>query len=374
MAATEQLTQSFERVEPLTVGLEEEVMLLDPGTLQLSAVAERVLSRLGDDVRFTAELPASQLEIRTAPAGSAVEAGRALGEARKQLAAACGDDVLPAAAGVHPFSPAEGELNHASKYDYLHGYYRWAAPRQLVSSLQVHVAVGGAERTLAVYNALRGFLPEIAALAANAPIYEGVDTGLASIRPLICGMLPRQGVPPALRSWEQFAEELSWGMQGAGFPNQSSWWWELRPHPGFGTLEVRVPDAQTRLPDAGAVAGFVQALVATIVDRYEAGEPLPAAPRWRIEENRWAALRFGVDGQFVSLRAGRRMSIRERLLELIEHVTPAAERLGLGGLLESIVALAEANGAVRQREIFGSAGAAGVAQWLAASFDGEPES
>lgn len=364
----EEVEQSFELVEPLTVGLEEEVMLLEPETLELWPEAARVLSRLGEDSRFTSELPASQVELRTAPEPVASRAVAALADARRDLLAACQGEARPAAAGVHPFSPAAGRLNGGPRYEDLHRYHQWAAERQLVSSLQVHVAIGGADRTLAVYNALRCYLPEIAALAANAPIYEGVDTGLASIRPLICTTLPRQGVPPRLPSWEWFARELDWGIHADRFGDPSSWWWELRPHIRFGTLEVRIPDAQTRLSDVAGVAGFVQALIAWIMDQYEAGEQLLDAPTWRIAENRWAALRFGCDGQMVSLRSGQQGATRDRLWQLIERVTPAAMRLGSADLLDQTRALTSANGSARQRQIFGEAGAFGLAEWLAHGF------
>jgi carboxylate-amine ligase len=368
LPAAAEIREALERVEPVSVGLEEEVMMLEPETLELWPEAARVLARLGGDARFTSELPASQVELRTAPARAASQAVAALADARLDLIRACQDDARPAASGVHPFSPAGGKLNRGPRYDDLHQYHRWAAERQLVSSLQVHVAVGGADRTLAVYNALRCYLPEIGALAANAPIYEGVDTGLASVRPLICTTLPRQGLPPRLPSWEWFAGELEWGSRADRFSDPASWWWELRPHIRYGTLEVRIPDAQTRLTDVAGVAGFVQALVAWLIDQYEAGEQLLDAPTWRIAENRWAALRFGAEGHLADLRSGQPASTRDRLFELIETVTPAATRLGIADLLDLTRALATTGGSARQRQIFGELGGFGLAEWLTRAF------
>ena len=144
-------------------------------------------------------------------------------------------------------------------------------------ALQVHVAIGDADTTLAVYNALRGYLPELAALTANAPFYAGRDTGFASVRPLIGTMLPRQGVPPQIPSWAEYAEMLRW----TGDPK--SWWFELRPHLSFGTLELRVCDTQTTIGEAAAVAAYVHALVAWLREREDLGSP----QSWRIAENRW---------------------------------------------------------------------------------------
>ena len=138
--------------------------------------------------------------------------------------------------------------------------------------LHVHVAIRGADRALAVYNALRSHLPELAALAANAPFYEGRDSGLASVRSRISGLLPRQGVPPALPSWDAYEEALRW----CAFDDPRQWWWELRLHPVFGTVEVRVPDTQTTVADTAAVGAVVHALVTQ-----PGGPPRRAARRCR---------------------------------------------------------------------------------------------
>src|SRR5207302_7619401 len=132
------------------------------------------------------------------------------------------------------------ELNRLERYERTIREYGVRAQRQLVCALQVHVSVGDADGALAVYNAARSYLPLLAALAANAPFYEGHDTGLASVRPKLAELLPRQGVPPAIASWEAYAGALSWGAGTGAFPDPGMWWWELRPHPQFGTLEFRV--------------------------------------------------------------------------------------------------------------------------------------
>ncbi len=363
-----QLEAVFESPEPLTVGVEEEVMLLDPQTFDLWPGAGELLGRLQGDPRFKPELPASQLEILTTPTSSAEEALASLAAGRQDLVNAASGQARPAAAGVHPFSPAMGELNSSERYGRIRDEYGGIARRQLVAALQVHVSIGGAERTLRVYNALRGHLPEIAALAANAPIYEGRDTGLASVRPKIAELLPRQGMPPAIESWAAFAGELRWGAVAGVVAEPRLWWWELRPHAEFGTLEVRVPDAQTSLADAGGVVGFVHCLAAWLCERHDAGEELGAAPTWRIEENRWSAARYGVAGRMADLQTGGTVPTRERLLALMDELEPVSRRLGSTALLDSARRLAEENGASRQRETFESAGAVGLAAWLADRF------
>jgi carboxylate-amine ligase len=368
LPTAEGLRARFDAVTPLTVGLEEEVMLLDPETLDLAPLVAPLLQCLDGDARFKRELPAAQVEIATVPAPGARDALAQLAAARVTLARASAGLARPAVAGVHPFAAAEGELNEDERYEAMRRRYATIAERQLVASLQVHVAVGGAARTLAVHNALRCHLPELAALAANAPFHDGRDTGLASVRPTIAGALPRQGVPPAIESWERFAAELRWGAAAGGVVEPGLWWWELRPHPTFGTLELRVPDAQTTLAEAAGVVAFAHALVALLSERFDAGEPLPSAPTWRIEENRWAALRHGVDGAMADLRTGEPAPTRERLGALLDELEPVAARLGEGSLLAHARALVERNGALRQREVAEGGDLRGLAAWMAERF------
>ncbi len=374
-----ELRAAFDAPQPLTVGLEEEAMLLDPATLDLAPVAEEIVDGVAPPdmtgppslaaVAVAApvaagaklELPASQVELVTAPASTVADAIEALAEGRTALAAAARDVALPAVAGTHPFAAPLGVLNRGPRYDAILAEYGDAARAQLVCSLQVHVAVGGAERALAVYNALRGHLPELAALAANAPLHAGRDTGCASVRPLIATLLPRQGVPPALESWAAFASALRW----AGLPDARTWWWELRPHPAFGTLELRVPDAQTTLEDAAGVAAFAHALVGRLAERHDDGERLGAPETWRIAENRWVALRHGLEGTFTDLRTGARLPVRDVLRARLDDLAPVAGRLGCAAELAGVEALIEANGAIRQRAVAAHRGPAGVARWLA---------
>jgi len=359
------LRATFDAPAPLTVGLEEEVFLLDPRTLDLAPRAAEVVDALGEGSGVKLELPAAQLEVATAPAPDVPTAIAELTAGRARLAAA---GVRCLAAGVHPFAAPEGRLNRGERYEALEREYGSVIRRQLVSGLQVHVALGDAELALAVYNALRAHLPELAALAANAPFHGGRDTGLASVRPTICELLPRQGVPPAFPSWEAFAEALRWGGAAGALPGGHRWWWELRPHPRFGTLELRVPDAQVTVADAAAVAAVAHALVARLAARARAGELPPPAPTWRIEENRWSALRHGVEGTLADLETGEARPARERLHALLDELGESAQALGCAAELEAARGLVEANGALRQRAVAAERGVRGLTAWLAEAF------
>jgi carboxylate-amine ligase len=366
----DRLAQRFDAVEPFTVGIEEEVMLLDPETLELADVAPALVSALAD--RRPApklELPASQVELVSAPRRTVAEAISDVADGRRALLAACSGVARPAAAGAHPFSPAEGGLNQGPRYARVAAEYGWSARRQRVCALQVHVAIGGAERTLAVYNGLRAELPALAALAANAPAHEGRDSGLASIRPLLARLLPRQGTPPPLASWDELAGDLDWGATTGRVPEPASWWWDLRPHLGYGTLELRVPDAQTTLGEAAAVAAVAHGLAVELAERHDAGERFAAPPTWRIDENRWVAARHGLDGAFADPLTGAVVPVREHLERLVDRIAPVGARIGAEGPLTSARALIRSNGALAQRAVLAERGPRELATWLADRFD-----
>lgn len=387
----------FDAPAPLTVGFEEELMLLDPETLDLAPRARELLAEAqapaapaeGDaptrgsaepvtdpapprDGRFKLEMPAAQLEIASPALRDAADAAAFLTTARRDLAEAAERTGLRlAAAGVHPFAEEEGELNAGERYKRVAGEYGAFARRQLVFGLQVHVAVRPADAALAVYNGIRNHLPELLALAANAPVYRSRDTGLATIRPKLCELLPRQGVPPALRSWDEYAQALRWGATAGTFREPAIWWWELRPHLSFGTLELRVPDAQRTVEEAAAVVATVHALAAHLAERHAQGDRLPdPAPTWRIQENRWQALRHGLDGTLADLETGTPAPTRDRLHALLDQLAPTAAQQGTGEHLNAARDLVEQNGAIRQREQLRAGGLRHLVTWLTNGFTG----
>ncbi len=361
------LRQAFDQARPHTVGIEDEVMLLEPQDYHLLPCASDLGDLLDDDERFKLELPASQLEVITPAVSTVNQAAQMLLTGREELARRCQGRARLAAAGAHPFSPGDGDLNQLARYRHTIVEFGCVARRQLVCSLQVHVAPGSADEALAIYNAARSYLPLLAALSANAPFYEGVDTGLASVRPKLCELLPRQGVPPPIESWEQFARDLSWGSVTGSF-SPGAWWWELRPHRRFGTLEFRVPDGQSSVADAAALAAVIQALVAWLRLRHRAGEPLEVAPEWRIAENRWSACRHGVEGRMADLQTGRVAPTRECLHDLLDALEPQSLSLSSASWLRWARDLVERNGAIRQREVADERGVAGLGSWLAERF------
>jgi len=312
---------------PGTVGLEEEFLLVDRSSgLPVDAAADLVAA-VGDP-RVKPELMACQLEIATSVHTDVPGAIEELGSCRKLVAAACDPGLAPIATPVHPQADEVVALRSSARAAGMTNRYREIIGRQLVSSLQVHLAFGDADCTLAVYHGLRNLLPELAALAGAAPFARGRDTGLCSVRPVIASGLPRQGVPPIITSWDQYADDLAWAIRGGAVADASEWWWELRPHPRYGTLELRVLDVQATISRTSALVRFVYALGRRLAEQHQYGELLPPAPTWRIAENRWAALRDGVRGNLLDLRTGEARSAARCLHDLIDAVEPHAD----GGL------------------------------------------
>jgi carboxylate-amine ligase len=367
-ASSERLRAAFDAPAPLTVGIEEEVMLLDRATLDLAPRAEEVLAAAGADGRFKLEMPAAQLELITLPCSTVGEAAAQLEAGRAALREAASGIGRLAAAGAHPTAAPEGVLNDHERYRLTREEFGRVAHAQLVFGLHVHVRVAGARRAVAVHNALRSYLPQLAALAANAPFHAGRDTGLASVRPKISGLLPRQGVPPALEDLGELAAAFKWGAAAGTVPRPNHWWWELRLHPTLGTIEVRVPDQQTTVSESAAVAAVIHALVVTLAEGHDDGVPLTVHPSWRIAENRWSAGRHGLAGTLADLQTGEPRPTRDRLRALLEWLAPAAARAGCLGELEAADRLVTANGSERQRQVAAEEGLEGLMGSLADRF------
>jgi glutamate---cysteine ligase / carboxylate-amine ligase len=362
------LRREFDVPADMTVGLEEEVMLLDPANLDLLPRSADVLARLDGDPEVKGELPASQLELLSPPTATVGQAVMALQGARLRLAEAAAGIGRLAGVGVHPFASPVGVLSADTRYAPMVAEHGLIARHQLVFGLHVHVAVRPLERALAVYNALREHLPDLAALAANAPFHAGVDTGFASVRPKLSELLPRQGVPPSFAGIEDYAAALRWGQTARALTDARQWWWELRLHPTLATIEVRVCDSQPTVAETAALAAVVHALCAWLGQRHEANDLPPPARTWQIEANRWSALRHGVHGTMADLSDGTPEHTAERIERLLTEIGPAAARLGCAAELDDAHALLRSPASDRHRAIVEAKGMTGLVDWLAGRF------
>ncbi len=366
-----ELRAPFERTGGYTIGVEQELMVLDARTLDLAPRAAELAAAVGAEPWCRTELPAAQIEVATAPASRVGDAVAELADAHATLVSACGGRLRLASGGTHPFACARGVVADEGRYARLADDYGWAAQRALAFGLHVHVAVGGADRTLAVHNALRSWLPLVSALSVNSPFHDGIDTRMASVRPKLCESFPRQGVAPIIPSFEWYAELLAWGARAGAVPDASYHWWETRLHPRCGTLEIRCPDAPGTQHDLAAIVAVVQTLVAWLGDRIDAGEPMPVHDTLRIEENRWRAMRDGVSGELVDLETGRAVPTRGLLAALLGRLAPFALRLGCERELAGAVRLLRLTGAERQRVVASERGLRGLVESMADRFAAE---
>jgi carboxylate-amine ligase len=244
---------------------------------------------------------------------------------------------------------------------------QWVAERELIFGLHVHVGLESAQQAIAVANGLRTWLPELLALSANSPFWQGRDTGLASTRVKLFDAFPRSGLPPAFASFEEFELLIERGVRTHSFEDYTFIWWDLRPHPKLGTIEVRICDGQTRLESVAGLVALIQSLAATLAERYESEGAPAIQPRTLVEENKWRAARYGLDAELIDLSRDEVRPARTAALELVELALPAARRLGCEHELGEVERLCDrGSGADEQRAAYLEQGSLlAVAQWLA---------
>ena len=330
------IEDAFGASPPLSVGVEEELMILDAATLRLRP-AVGVLTSGAADLELPGvvktELFASVVELTTGACTSAREAVAALASLRASAAQIADSNGLTlAAAGTHPLDPPEEqEIVDEPRYTEFVDYAGPSARRQGVSGLHVHVGMPSREACFHALEAVLPWLPLVLALSANSPYLAGRETGLASNRAEVLAQLPRSGAPPAFRSyddWEGWVERL---VALAVTADYTRIWWDIRPHPRFGTLEIRMPDQPTALERTGALVALLQALCATMLERD--APPYDAGRRGDYAQNRWAALRFGPTAELIHPNGDSALRVPELADELLTLVRPAAERLGTTELL-----------------------------------------
>lgn len=346
--------ERFESSTDFTVGLEEEFAILDPASLELAHRFEDVYAACQED-EFLAdsaagELIASEVEIRSGRAESFAEAAALQRERRARLFALVEEMGLGlGATGTHPWANyLDQRIIDTPHYNRLREELGWVAQRNNTWSLHVHMGVRGADRAIAVCDWLRELLPLLLAVSANSPFLDRRDTGLHSVRSeIFTRTFPRCGVPSPFVDWRRYAEFIGMLEQTGTVVESTQLWWSVRPHHSFGTVEVRICDAQMRGDESLALAGLIAACIAQTALDYDehgyegAGRPLEDR---EIEENLWRAIRHGMSGKQIDFRRGVEVEARVALERLLAWTEPARTQLGIE------VELPERNGAQRARE------------------------
>jgi carboxylate-amine ligase len=335
---------------PWTVGIEEEVMLVSPETWLPVSRCEDVLAAFPDDLAACAraETHGSALELATVPHTTVGAAAAQLTELREVLSSVLEElDLRAAVSGTHPTARWEDvDVSPGARYQYVLASMRELARREPTFGLHVHVAVPDAEMALRALNAMRLHLPVLLALSGNSPYWQGRDSGLASARTPAFQAFPRTGAPRWFRDYADYVENIDVLVRSDAIPEPTFLWWDARLQPAFGTLEVRIMDAQTRVEDTAALAALVQCLVrleATAPPR----EPGPADSPEVVSENRFIAARDGMRAALIEPPA--RRPVGPRLSRLVDACAPVARELGCAGELADVSVLAAAPGADRQR-------------------------
>jgi glutamate---cysteine ligase / carboxylate-amine ligase len=350
--------EKFESSQDFTIGLEEEFAILDPRTLELEHRYEDVFAACQQDEVLAeaaaGELIASEVEIRSGRSQTFGEAAERQRDRRARLFDVVnGMGLTLGAMGTHPWaSYLDQRIIDTPHYNRLRNELGWVAQRNNTWSLHVHMGIRGADRAIAVCDRLRELLPLLLAVSANSPFLDRHDAGLHSVRSQIfTRSFPRCGVPLPFRDWRTYAEFIGTLERVGSVVESTQLWWSVRPHHKFGTVEVRICDAQSRGDESLALAGLISACIAQTALDYDEqgydGRGAPLADR-EIEENLWRAIRYGAGGRMVDFRRGEELSTRALLDQVLVWTEPARTQLGLDPQLP------ERNGAQRAREALDS--------------------
>jgi carboxylate-amine ligase len=340
----------FEASTDFTVGLEEEFAILDPSTLSLDQRFEDLRTAAQDDPvlaeSVAGELIKSEIEIRSGRGENFADAVAKQREARSRLfGLAAGHDALLGATGTHPWSPwQEQEIIDTEHYRRVQDALQYVAWRNNTFSLHVHVGVHGAERAIRVCDRLRTVMPELLAISANSPFLDGRHSGLHSARSQIfTKSFPRCGIPDAFGGWQAYADYIDFLVRTRSIIEFTQVWWSVRPHHSYGTVEMRICDAQTSADDSTALAGLITACIAQAALDYDEGVPFDDPPGRMLEENFWRAIRYGLDGKLIDLDRAEEYPAAAARDRLLAWTAPARGVLGIDP------GLPEHNGATRQK-------------------------
>lgn len=334
----------FHESERASLGIEMELTLVDRTTRALVSAASDILGEIGeghpdnDHPKAKHELFECTVEIITGICQTVAEARsdleETLGEVRR-AAAKRGLDLI--CSGSHPFSSWRDQtISPPPRYRELVEDMQWTASRLQIFGIHYHVGVRSAEKSIAIANELTAWLPHFLALSASSPYWERHDTGLASSRVKVFEALPTAGLPPQIHSWQEFEEYVETLMEAQAIRTIREVWWDVRPHPNFGTVELRICDGTPTMHECATLAALAQTMV-TWLDQLIDQDELPRLPReWVVRENKWLAARYGLDAEIIVDGRGTRRAIREEIADLMETLTPIASELGCSSELAGV--------------------------------------
>jgi glutamate---cysteine ligase / carboxylate-amine ligase len=355
----------FHSSEGSSLGVEMELEIVDVDTRELHSGATEILADAGRPYAGGAhpkakhELLESTIEIITGICSTAREA-------RSDLEATLAElepylerrDLTFICSGTHPFSDwAKQQISPNPRYERLVEEMQWLARRLQIFGIHVHVGVRSAEKAIAIANALTTYIPHFLALSASSPYWMGQDTGLASSRSKVFEALPTAGLPYQLSGWSQFEDFMHTLVSAKAISSIREVWWDIRPHPDFGTIEFRICDGLPTMNEVATVAAMSQCLVEWLDTLHDRGYTLPVPLRWVVTENKWRAARHGIDAELIADEHGTLVPMRDAISLLVDELAPTAHRLGCEAELQHARAIITSGPSyLRQRDVVASGG------------------
>lgn len=372
---------AFTPSERATLGVEWELQLVDRESRHLRQEAEELLAELPElssgnpPPPLRHELMQSQVEVVTGICETVEEATADLVrnlDSMRQVLRPWGTTLV--CAGTHPMDNwRDQKLSPGERYRELIEQMQWTARRILTCGVHVHVGVRHRDKAIPMVNALAKYLPHFLALSASSPFWGGHDTGLASARSIVFGALPTAGPPPNLPHWAAFEEYLETLLRAGTIASVKEVWWDVRPHPDFGTIEIRMFDGIPTLHEVGMAAALSQSLVELFDHQLDRGYGLPSPPSWVVKDNKWRATRYGLDAHVITDAHGTTVPLRDDLYELVRELGPMAARLGCAEYLDLVTETLDKGASYeRQRAVVAEGGSlVDVVDMLATELQGD---
>jgi len=355
----------FNASERSSLGVEVELEIVDRRTRELASAATDILTELGaghpggEHPKAKHELFECTVEIITGICTTVAEAREDLQITLDEVTAAADRRGLSLlCSGTHPTSDWQDQrISPDPRYARLVEEMQWLARRMQIFGVHFHVGVRSAEKSIAIANALTAYIPHFLALSASSPYWHGRDTGLASSRSKVFENLPTAGLPYRMENWKEFEEFMDTLVTAHAITSIREVWWDIRPHPDFGTVELRICDGIPNLAEVAGLAAMAQSLVEWLDSRIDRGETLPVPREWVVRVNKWRAARHGVDADIIGDDHGTQVPLRRAVRALVEELSPVAARLGcLDELTSNLATLELGPSYLRQRAVVAAGG------------------
>jgi carboxylate-amine ligase len=364
----------FDASDGPSLGVEWELELVDLETRQLAPGANAVLAAITPDgvdehPKAKHELLQSCVEVITGVCRTVEEVKADLAVTVAEVAAAAEDRSMGVmCSGSHPLTDwTTQQITDRPRYAGLIDRNQWVARQLQIFGVHVHVGIRGPQKAIPIVNALLAYVPHFLALSASSPFWIGSDTGLASYRSKVFEALPTAGLPYQLSGWDEFERYMEMLISTKAIESIREVWWDIRPHPRFGTVELRICDGLPTMDEIGAVAALAQCLVDRLDSEMDRGYTLPVPPAWIVRENKWRAARYGLDAEIVTDVHGTVRPVRQAIADLAEDLSPIARRLGCVPELRTIGRILDGGASYqRQRRVAAKSDLTGVVDSLLA--------